>query len=272
MPEGAEVARVAISLHEKISGEWIYKIKYNTKSRYAKAIGGIKNVDKLCFPLFISRIYPKGKKIIFECIDNDKNQIYLVSLLAMTGRWQYEEGKHSGVEIKLSKYSVFFEDQRHFGSLIVCLNEDDLTEALKGVGPDLLNEDVSFDTYKEVIGNKRIKTKQICAFLLDQKYFSGIGNWVRAEVLYESGIAPFRTLESLSDEEKYLLYYYSIKVLRDAFQVRGLTITNYIDPDGEYGEYQVKVYGKNKDPYDNEVIRSVYSDKRTIHWVPSLQK
>ena len=71
---------------------------------------------------------------------------------------------------------------------------------------------------------------------------------------------------------KYLLYYYSIKVLRDAFQVRGLTITNYIDPDGEYGEYQVKVYGKTKDPYGNEILRSTFSDKRTMHWVPSIQK
>ncbi len=272
MPEGAEVARVAFSLHERISGDWIYKIKHNSKSRYAKAIGGIKNVDTLCFPLFISRIYPKGKKIIFECIDSEKNQVYLVSLLAMSGRWQYEEGKHSGVELKLSKHSVFFDDQRHFGSLIVCLSEADLVETLKSVGPDLLNEDVSFETYKKVIENKRIKTKQICAFLLDQKYFSGIGNWVRAEVLYESGIAPFRTLESLNDEEIYLLYYYSIKVLRDAFQVRGLTITNYIDPDGEYGEYQVKVYGKTKDPYGNEIVKNTFSDKRTMHWVPSIQK
>ena len=75
MPEGAEVARVAISLHERISGDWIYKIKHNSKSRYAKATDGIKNVDKLQFPLFISRIYPKGKKILFECIDSEKKKV-----------------------------------------------------------------------------------------------------------------------------------------------------------------------------------------------------
>lgn len=277
MPEGAEVAQVSISLHEKISGYWIYNIKINEKSRYFKA-GTIENSDKLNLPIFISRIYPKGKKIIFECLDSDKNKLYLVSLLAMTGRWQYTEGDHSGLELILYKSSfdnckhVFFDDPRHFGSFVICLSQNDLNETMKGVGPDLLNETIPFDYYKEVLTQKRLVKKEICSFLLEQKYFSGIGNWVRAEVLYESKIAPWRVLGSLSESDIYLLYYYSIKVLRDAFKVRGLTISNYIDPEGEYGTYEVKVYSKDKDPFGNEVLRSTFSDKRTMHWVPNVQK
>lgn len=278
MPEGAEVARVASSLHEKISGYWIYNIKINEKSRYYKE-GYIEKVKDISFPIFISRIYPKGKKIIFECKTLiTKSTIYLVSLLAMTGRWQYTQGDHSGIEFNLFKNDfndskdVFFDDQRHFGALIVCLNEEDLKETLKTVGPDLLNEDIDFHYYKEVLTQKRLVKKEICAFLLEQKYFSGVGNWVRAEVLYESKIAPWRALGSLNETEIYLLYYYSIKILREAYKVRGLTISNYIDPDGEFGTYDVKVYGREKDSLGNEIIKSVYSDKRTIHWVPTIQK
>jgi DNA-formamidopyrimidine glycosylase len=299
MPEGAEVARVAISLHEKISGYWIFDIKINEKSRYYKSIypnpdislsgyksehkylpmpGYIDKMENVKFPIFISRIYPKGKKIIFECIDFKGKIINLVSLLAMTGRWQYTEGDHSGLELKLYKKdfdngkSLFFDDPRHFGSFVICLSPEDLEETLKSVGPDLLNEDIPFHYYKEVLTQKRLAKKEICAFLLEQKYFSGVGNWVRAEVLYESKIAPNRKLESLSEVDMYLLYYYSIKVLREAYQVRGLTIANYIDPEGEYGTYEVKVYGREKDPFGNEVLRSTFSDKRTMHWVPNVQK
>jgi formamidopyrimidine-DNA glycosylase len=280
MPEGAEVAQVAIRLHERISGSWIYNIKINEKSRYNKPGKGsdfLNNIKDIDFPIFISRIYPKGKKIIFECVNPcTKSKVYLVSLLAMTGRWQYTPGKHSGVWLTLWKNStqssVFFDDQRHFGSLVICVNETDLNETLKGVGPDLLNEHVEFEDYKNVITQKRIAKKEICAFLLEQKYFSGIGNWVRAEVLYGAKIAPQRTLESLNENEIYLVYYYSIKVLREAYKVRGLTIENYIDPDGEYGTYEVKVYMQDKDPFGNEVVRNVFSDKRTMHWVPSIQK
>jgi DNA-formamidopyrimidine glycosylase len=277
MPEGAEVARVAISLHDKISGYWIYSIKINEKSRYYR-FGCIDKLERLSFPIFISRIYPKGKKIIFECKDKKGSNVYLVSLLAMTGRWQYTKGIHSGIEMTLFKTDfetqlfLFFDDVRHFGSFIVCLSAADLDETLKGVGPDLLNEYISFQFYKEILTNKRLAKKEICAFLLEQKYFSGIGNWVRAEVLYESKIAPWRILGSFSETELYLLYYYSIKVLREAYIVRGLTISNYIDPEGELGTYEVKVYGKEKDPLGNEVSRNTYSDKRTMHWVPNIQK
>lgn len=279
MPEGAEVRRVADALHEKISGKWIRTIKVNDRSRYFK-IGGIEGMFNISFPIFISCINAKGKKIIFECLGKSKEspKIFLVSSLAMTGRWQYHEGEHSGIELELadkkdskSNFSTFFDDQRHFGALHICFSKDELNIVLGAVGPDLLSEDISFEQYNEVVSNKRLALKQVCGFLLEQKYFSGVGNWVRAEVLYEARISPHRTLGSLSEEEKYLLYYYSIKILRNAYEVHGLTISNYIDPEGELGTYDVKVYGKDKDPLGNEVVREVLDDKRTIHWVPKIQ-
>jgi DNA-formamidopyrimidine glycosylase len=287
MPEGAEVRRVADALHDRISGKWIRDIKINEKSRYFKT-GGIEGMYKLSFPLFISCINSKGKKIVFECLyysESKKHKIFLISSLAMTGRWQYHEDKHSGIELILSsnpnikkscnsvvESSAFFDDQRHFGSLHICFSEAEVKEVLGAVGPDLLSEDISFDYYNTVISNKRLESKQICGFLLEQKYFSGVGNWVRAEVLYEACISPHRTLCSLTEDEKYLVYYYSIKILREAYEVRGLTISNYIDPEGELGTYEVKVYGQDKDPFGNTVVREVLNDKRTIHWVPQVQK
>lgn len=270
MPEGAEVARVAVSLNSKLSGNSIHKILINEKSRYFKA-GGIKNLDSLIFPLKIIRIYSRGKKIIFEC-DMQTKIIHLISSLAMSGRWLYEADKHSGIELVLNSYSVFFDDQRHFGALVICLNSEELKENMKAVGPDLLTEEVSFETYYSIITQQRIAKKQICSFLLEQKYFSGVGNWVRAEVLYESRIAPHRELQTLSLEEIFKLHYNSIKILREAFKVNGLTIQNYISPDGDYGRYRVKIYAQEKDPEGNEIVRQVFSDKRTMHWVPAVQK
>ncbi len=263
---------MAVGLHEKLKGKWLQSIQVNKKSRYAK-VGGIEKVERIPFPLRVARIYAKGKKVIFECATFvDGFNVYLLSTLAMSGRWQYEEGKHSGIELVFDEGSAFFEDQRHFGSLVICFGESELNLSLKAVGPDLLSENISFEDYNLVISNKRIRTKQICSFLLEQKYFSGIGNWVRAEVLYESGIAPFRTLESLTLEEKKLLHTNSSKILREAYTKKGLTIINYISPDGEYGTYDVKVYMKDKDPEGNDIVREIFSDKRTMHWVPTKQK
>lgn len=271
MPEGAEVKRVADSLHSRLSGKWIQNIIIYPESRYYMK-GPIPYLDEIQFPLFISRIFSRGKKILFECDDSEENRVTLVSALAMAGRWQYEKGKHSGIELKFSDFSCYFDDQRHFGTFYVCLNEEILKDVMKGVGPDFLTEEISFESYNDVLSNKYVQKKEICGFLLEQKYFSGIGNWVRAEVLYESRIAPNRIISTLSEEEKRKIHYFSIKILREAYQVRGLTIMNYIDPEGEYGTYEVKVYSKEKDPFGHDVVRNVFKDKRTMHWVPALQK
>jgi DNA-formamidopyrimidine glycosylase len=279
MPEGPEVKSVAVSLNDKIKDLFITQIEIDNLSRYHRNPSLQNSLDKLKFPLNILHVYSKGKKILFECVDLEGSKFYLVSALAMSGRWQYFKGKHSGIKMVLfkvtdksliHKYDLFFDDQRHFGSLIVT-SEEDLHLYLKGVGPDLLSEDVGFDTYKSVITLPRLKNKEIGWFLLQQKYFSGIGNWIRAEILYECKIAPFRKLKELSDKDIENLYHWSIKILKDAFKVKGLTISNYIDPDGNYGTYNVKVYMRKKDPKGNTVITSRFSDKRTIHWVPEIQ-
>ena len=277
MPEGPEVKSVAVSLDNKISKLYINDIIIDILSRYYKNPSLLDSLSKVSFPLHILKVYSKGKKILFESVDSDGLKIYLVSALAMSGRWQYTKGKHSGIQMNLTstkagevKYRLYFDDQRHFGSLVV-VHESELSKILKSVGPDLLSEDVSFDEYKDVITLPRLKTKQIGWFLLQQKYFSGVGNWIRAEILYECKIAPNRKLGDLTDSDIKHLYHYSLKILKDAYKVKGLTISNYIDPEGNYGTYKVKVYMQKTDPLGHKVITSVFSDKRTIHWVPEVQ-
>jgi len=59
-------------------------------------------------------------------------------------------------------------------------------------GPDPVKE---FEKFKEnILSNIRLKhfDKPICDVLLDQRYFNGIGNYVRSTVLYYLDINPFR--------------------------------------------------------------------------------
>ena len=48
--------------------------------------------------------------------------------------------------------------------------------------------------------------KAICEAMLNQKYFNGVGNYLRAEVLYRAGVAPFAkardALQHLSEAEE----------------------------------------------------------------------
>ena len=61
--------------------------------------------------------------------------------------------------------------------------------------------------------NIKLANKQIGDFLHDCKKFSGIGNYLRCEILYECKISPFRKLSELSLDEIENLYKVSLKII-----------------------------------------------------------
>jgi formamidopyrimidine-DNA glycosylase len=105
------------------------------------------------------------------------------------------------------------------------------------------------------------RTKQLCQFLIDQKYFSGVGKVYRSEIAYHARIDPTRTIASLSEQELISVYNSSILVLRDAY---------YRLRDSP-NEYTTMVYSKNRDLYNNPVQTKQCKDKRSIYWVPGYQ-
>ncbi|NWI45899.1 NEIL1 Endonuclease, partial [Picathartes gymnocephalus] len=73
-------------------------------------------------------------------------------------------------------------------------------------GPCVVSE---YQAFRENVLNNledRAFDKPICEVLLNQKYFNGIGNYLRAEILYRLKIPPFEkartVLEALKDQEQ----------------------------------------------------------------------
>jgi len=52
---------------------------------------------------------------------------------------------------------------------------------------------------KNILDNihKPAFSKQLCEVLLDQQYFNGIGNYLRAEIMYRTGVSPFMKAREL---------------------------------------------------------------------------
>ncbi|XP_070543253.1 endonuclease 8-like 1 [Ptychodera flava] len=114
-------------------------------------------------------------------------------------------------------------------------------------GPDPMFEYQSFR--KNVVNNltKSVFDKPICEVLLDQKFFNGIGNYLRAEILYRAGIPPFskaRTaLEGLPEippdtkvKDKMDLLHLCHIVPLEVINLKGSTGFN---PDGRALDYEV---------------------------------
>ena len=182
---------------------------------------------------------------------------------------------HLGEVVENTQYiqeTLFYDDPRHHGEIRIFLSSQDLHSYLKSkVGPDLLQDEITPEYWHLCFRNKRLVNKAVCEFLLEQSRFSGIGNYMRSEILYRCRIDPFRTLGSLSDKEIELLRYHSLKIVREIYEARGASLYTYFEMDGSKGNFQVVIYGQEFDPEGNPITNASDKKKRTVWWVPALQ-
>ncbi|MBK8014321.1 MAG: hypothetical protein IPK13_23605 [Deltaproteobacteria bacterium] len=88
---------------------------------------------------------------------------------------------------------------------------------LSRLGPDLLNERLSFAAFAERLFRRRGMVKGV---LLDQAFLAGAGNWIADEVLYQSRLDPRRPVQTLSREETKRLYAKLYRVVSFAVSVQ----------------------------------------------------
>ncbi len=274
MPEGPEVKTIGDWLRGELVGKTIQAIEYTDNSRYAKT--GLANHDQLdeLLPLEITEIETKGKKIIFLLQGEDK-EAFLISSLMMEGRWNWEPGNHGDLWLVIGDDKLYFHDSRHFGTLDILLTREDLLDRLADLGPDLLSDQITLKEYKDkiksLVTNKRRKPKKVGIFVMEQEHFCGIGNYLRAEILYDARISPHRFINDLTDQEIERLFNSSRRLILESYRSQGATLATYQNPHGGKGEFKVIIYNKDKDPHGHQVIKEDIGDKRTTHWVPEVQ-
>jgi len=212
----------------------------------------------------------------------------MVWFYSMTGRLCFKHRGKPLIILTLSskeengkfkkKTILYYEDGRTLGFVKYAITDEQIEDIYKDVGPDFMHNEVLIDYFTSVIKNKRIKTKKIAELLLEQHRFAGIGNYLRAEILYVSKISPYRQLQDITDKEIKILYKNIVKILKESAEKRGLSFENYLDPNSEMGEFECKVYGMETDPEGNEVIKEKIGTvpkgkdtRRAIHWVPEIQ-
>lgn len=273
MPEGPECRTIAASLCGGLHGRSIVEFTYNAariNSTHQKDMAKYEPLKKM-LPRRVVNMSARGKKIVFWL----EGDIFLVSSLGMTGGWLWAPGAHSNLTLKLDDgRTLYYNDARMFGSFVVCFNVAELTAYFSDIGLCLLEDraQITPEVWRSVITNKRLANKEVGSFLLDQKRFSGIGNYLKCEILYRARISPYRVLSSLKDEELERLRVEALTTIAESFEAGGYTIQDYLNPDGKKGTFVCRVYGKDRDPEGRKVERIELKDKRTTYWVPELQK
>ena len=277
MPEGPEVAVITKGLNTVLKNKHLFDIQITTSSRYReKKPDGFNKLTTLLksFHIKIKEVKCKGKLIYFVLDDNT----YIINRLGMSGYWSHKPGKHTSIIIHYGRKNqsipnkLYFIDQRHFGLIKVIFSKKELDDQLNKIGPDLLNEKVSLKQYLKIM--EKHKSKNICNVMMDQTIMSGIGNYLKAEILYDARVSPLNKVGNIPTKYLEKLYNSSIKIIKKSYMASGNSLQHYRDIDSIRGvfEFKLKVYGRKSDQFLRKVVRIKTPDGRNTYYVPSIQK
>ena len=272
MPELPEVETVKRILEPKVTGLKITNVTLiyenlvkSNKEEFLKNLPGatILNLDRV------------GKHLIFN-LDNNYS---LVVHFRMEGKFFNLDTLEGNILPSTSLYFdlsngtyLLFNDTRKFGVMyLVKTNELMTSKPLNDVGKEPWDIDEArylYDRYTK--SNKYIKE-----LLLDQTIMCGLGNIYADEVLFKSGISPFKRGKELTYEECERILKYSEETLKEAIEQGGSTIKSYHPSKGVNGNFQhsLLVYGReNKTCYNcKSKIFKRYVGGRGTHFCPKCQ-
>jgi formamidopyrimidine-DNA glycosylase len=162
-----------------------------------------------------------------------------------------------------------YTDARRFGRLAY-LSAEPLAEELRSFGADPLEIGV-----EEFVKQARTRRARIKSLLLDQSFLRGVGNIYADESLWRAKIHPARLGASLKKQQAATLHRVLCEILEKAIVMRGSSISDFLDAEGQPGEYQRhhRAYGREgKGCYRcGALIRRAIVAGRSSYFCPKCQ-
>lgn len=279
MPELPEVETVvrglrAAVLNRKITGLRIGKSDFvDDAASLAQHVPGSRIVS-------VERL---GKFIAIELESADSagagasapTKNYLVVHLGMTGQLIPRAASdavapHTHVFVELDDgRELRYTDVRRFGRMAF------MPEALFAPLREKLGAEPLEISASEFVALFRGRGARLKALLLDQSVLRGMGNIYADESLWKARLHPARIASSAKPEQLRALHKAMREVLTAAIRLRGSSISDFLDAEGQPGSYQSRhrVYGRAGKPCPRcgAAIRRIVVAGRGTHVCPKCQ-
>jgi endonuclease VIII-like 1 len=225
MPELAELKLTSDYVNTSSEGVTYVKVEKNPEHKG-------KELD-IPFESFRIKSESKGKEIVLYILDNNSDEYIPIRItMGMAGHFQVtnttKEPKHAHLKFyRKDGTTLSFVDVRRFGKWTqgVAWNE--------GRGPDPTTEPREF--FLNIMTNLTKKTfhKPLYEVLMDQKWFNGIGNYLRAEIIFRADdVDPFLpAAQQIAKYPKILQLCTDVPML--AYAKGGGSIRDWDNPFGE---------------------------------------
>ena len=261
MPEGVEVFILSNELNKQLKNYILVNLKI-LGGRYKRhGVPEGYNTIKKNLPLKIINVKCKGKFLYFTL----EKKWYIMITLGLKGKIRVSQLKikHDNIEFITNRKKFYFNDYRNFGTVLFTNDKSKIESKLKILGPDPLQDKFTLSEFKKILKSIKNQDLELLYMLNNQCIISGIGNYLRADILYYAKLNPFRTLRGLSNDNIKNLYKLINYVIKRSYKIQ-ISKNNTKD--------KTLIYNKKIDKNNEKLDKIKDKDNRTIWFVPSIQR
>ncbi len=181
---------------------------------------------------------------------------------------------HDHVDLVLDSGACLrFNDPRRFGSLHYVVGDAQAHPLLASLAPEPFDDEFDAAYLTRVTRRRRVAIKQL---LMNSRLVVGVGNIYANEALFRARIRPSRRASSLTRAEAARLVRAVRAVLATAIRVGGTTLRDYVNADGNPGEFRQKLYVYERRGKPCRIcrapIRARTQGERATYHCPACQK
>jgi formamidopyrimidine-DNA glycosylase len=259
MPELPEVETVVRSVAPHLIGRRIVWASFT--SRFVTP-GNRKKLAERIIGRTIQQVRRRGKFIVIT-LDAGVLSIHL----GMTGKLLIDgpKGAHTHGVFTLDRGALLYDDPRQFGRI------EWSPRRIDRLGPEPL--EISL---QEFVARLRSRKSQVKPLLMNQSFLAGLGNIYVDEALFAAGIHPLAIASRVSAPRAAKLHQAIREILTAAIEHRGSSISDYVDAQGQRGEFQIlhRAYGREGEPClkCGAAIVKIVVGQRGTHYCPKCQR
>lgn len=271
MPEGPEIRRAADRVADAIGGRVAEEVFF--------AFPDLKRFETVLAGRRVEEVTSRGKAMLTRF----ENGLSVYSHNQLYGRWYVVRGDRLPRTGRQLRFAVCADDRR---ALLYSASDIEVVDAdgerhhpyLARLGPDVLSQAPTVEQLTDRLDQRRFRGRQLGALLLDQGFVAGLGNYLRAEILFEAKVHPRRRAADCSLAERRRIADRTLALARRAYRTRGITLPPSRVADLKASGvsrrgYRFWVYGRHGQPCrvcGRQVTAAVVGGRKCF-WCPSCQ-
>lgn len=216
MPEGPEIKRAADAIAQAIAHQPLTAVFF--------AFEHLKPYEEKLKQHPVIAIEPRGKALLIRF----DNQLNIYSHNQLYGQWMVRKA-HSypktNRQLRLALHTARASALLYSASDIEVLHNDELPNHafLSRIGPDVLHPNTTPQHVMERLCDQTFYRRQLSSLLLDQRFLSGLGNYLRSEILFVAGVYPKKRPADCTETQLQTLAQAAIALPRQSYETGGIT-------------------------------------------------